>query len=213
MKILILCANSKIGQLITNEALKANYEVTCMARKPSSITIDHPKVNFIQKNVFDLDKNDVKDYDVVISCFGTLDKNEFDKFSTLANLLIKLLEKTDKRLFIIGGAGSLYVDETKKTKLLDTSEFPKELYGLAYAHSLAFDIYRNANNINWTYFSPAALFDYEGNSTSYELTGDLITLNNQNQSYLTYSDAAKIIIDEIKNKNFIKKRFSAISNK
>ena len=42
--------------------------------------------------------------------------------------LIEALKETDTRAIIVGGAGSLYVDEAQTTKLMDTPEF-SELFG------------------------------------------------------------------------------------
>ncbi|MGP1359216.1 hypothetical protein [Campylobacter sp.] len=58
--------------------------------------------------------------------------------------------------------------------------------------------------------------DYDANGTrtgKYVLGGDNLILNSKNESHISYADLALAIIDELKNKNFIQKRFTAVGER
>ena len=38
-------------------------------------------------------------------------------------------------------------------------------------------------------------------------------LNSQNESYISYADLALAVIDELKNRNFVQKRFTAVGER
>jgi len=55
------------------------------------------------------------------------------------------------------------------------------------------------------------MFDPDGKEADKFIFGDDILLfDKDNESYLSYIDGAKIVLDEIVNKNYIQKRFTAI---
>ncbi|WP_234411892.1 hypothetical protein [Campylobacter concisus] len=45
------------------------------------------------------------------------------------------------------------------------------------------------------------------------LGGDNLILNSNNESYISYADLTLAIIDELKNKKFTQKRFTAIGER
>ena len=58
--------------------------------------------------------------------------------------------------------------------------------------------------------------DYDANGArtgKYVLGGDDLILNSKNESYISYADLALAIIDELKNKKFIQKRFTAVGER
>lgn len=58
------------------------------------------------------------------------------------------------------------------------------------------DLYRQATAVNWTYISPAADFDAEGQkSGAYTLAGEVFQVNAQGESYISYADYAVALVD------------------
>ena len=131
----------------------------------------------------------------------------------MAAHLLNLLEGTSTRLIIVGGAGTLFVD-SKGTMLMDTPDFPPEYMGVARATAESYFELKGSANVLWTYVSPAADYDENGAHTGkYVLGGDDLILNSKNESYISYADLALAIIDELKNKKFIQKRFTAVGER
>ncbi|MCD8213142.1 MAG: NAD(P)H-binding protein [Campylobacter sp.] len=208
-KVAIIGANGKSGSALVAEALRQGYDVTAIVRKTS---YKNDAVKVIYKDLFDLTKADLSGFDVVISGFAAWTPETFPLHKKVAEHLGSLLAGTDTRLFMIGGAGTLYTDESMKMRVMDTPNFPASHKGVANATAQSLDEIKRHDNVKWTYVSPAAQYDAKGARTGkYTLGTDWIILNSKGKSYISYADLAVAIIDEIKNEKFIQKRFTAVS--
>ena len=86
--------------------------------------------------------------------------------------------------------------------------------GVARAAAESFFELKTKSDVLWTYVSPAADYDENGARTGkYVLGGDDLILNSKNESYISYAHLALAIIDELKNKKFIQKRFTAVGER
>ena len=131
----------------------------------------------------------------------------------MATHLVNVLEGTSTRLIVVGGAGTLFVD-SNGTMLMDTQDFPAAYMGVAKATAESYFELKGSTNVLWTYVSPAGDYDANGARTGkYVLGGDDLILNSKNESYISYADLALAIIDELKNKKFIQKRFTAVGER
>ena len=131
----------------------------------------------------------------------------------VAKHLADALSGTKTRLLVIGGAGTLYVDD-KQTMVMDTSSFPAEYMGVAKATAESFFELKGRSDVLWTYVSPAGDYDANGARTGkYVLGGDNLILNSKNESYISYADLALAVIDELKNGAFVQKRFTAVGER
>ncbi len=127
--------------------------------------------------------------------------------------IAELLSGTQTRLLVIGGAGTLYVDD-KQTMVMDTPGCPPEYMGVARATAESFFELKTKSDVLWTYVSPAGDYDADGARTGkYVLGGDNMILNSQNESYISYADLALAVIDELKNGAFVQKRFTAVGER
>ena len=213
MKILILAANGRLGNLITDEAIKQSLDVTILVQQIDD-KVKSKNVPIIEKDINDLTSNDIKDFDVIISAYGEW-RNEFlDNHIKINKHLVDIVKSyQNKRLIIVGGAASLYLDESKSKQVIQLEDFPEVFLPLAKAQFKVWENLVKEKDVKWTMFSPAMNFDFEGPSTNnFQIGTDFVINNNKNNSYLSYKDAAKVIINEIKNQDFIKKRFTAITN-
>ena len=97
---------------------------------------------------------------------------------------------------------------------MDTPDFPPEYMGVARAAAESFFELKTKSDVLWTYVSPAGDYDENGARTGkYVLGGDDLILNSKNESYISYADLALAIIDELNNKKFIQKRFTAVGER
>lgn len=199
MKVAVISANGKVGQLVTNQLLEKNYDVTVIVRNENKTKSS----NAIIKDVFSLTKEDLKGFDVVVSAFGVNDMNIVNQIPESIKKLIELLEGTKTRLMVVGGAGSLYVDDNKTLKVIDTKDFPDFLKPLAKAHNDGLDLLKESKNLNWLYISPACDFRYEAPLTNkYKIGTNQVILNKNNESVISYQDYSKALVDEIANNKY-----------
>ena len=207
MKIAVIAANGKAGQKIVAEAVNRGLDVTAIVRGENKSTAK----NFIKKDIMSLTKDDLKDFDVVIDCFGAWTAETLPLHTTTSQHLCDILSGTDTRLLIIGGAGSLYVDKEHTARLFETKDFPAEYLPTATAQSNELDELRKRNDVKWTFISPAADFQAEGERTGkYILAGEEFTLNDKGESIISYADYAVAMVDEATKGNHIQQRISVV---
>lgn len=208
MKIAVVCANGKAGKLIVKEAVERGFDVTAVVRGENQSVAP----NVIAKDLFDLTKEDLKDFDVVIDAFGAWTEETLPLHSTSLKNLCDLVSNTDTRLLVVGGAGSLYVNPEHTVCVVDGADFPAVFKPLALAMSKALSELRERNDVKWTYISPAGDFQAEGERTGkYILAGEELTLNSKGESVISYADYAIAMIDEATKGNHIQKRISVVA--
>lgn len=210
MKIGVIGATGKAGSLIVGEAIKRGHEVTAIVR--NALKVNEPKVSILEKDIFDLTTDDLKVFDVIVNAFNAAPGKE-DLHVSAGKVLIKALTNNlNTRLIVVGGAGSLFVDEEKTLRLYDTPDFP-EAY-LATAKNMGKNLIelQSTTDMRWTYISPSAFFDPQGKRTGNYLSGkEQLMVNSEGQSYISYGDYAIAVLDEIEQPKHINERFTVVS--
>lgn len=207
MKLAVVCANGKAGQLITKEAVERGLEVTAIVRGENHSAAPQS----INKDILDITAADLKNFDAVVDAFGAWTEDTLPLHSTTLKILCDALSGTETRLIIVGGAGSLYVNTEHTLCVADGPDFPDMFKPLAAAMAKALDELRQRDDVKWTYISPAADFQAEGErSNAYILGGEELTLNDKGESIISYADYAIAMVDEIVNGNHIQKRISVV---
>ena len=194
MKIAVVCANGKAGKLITKEAVDRGLDVTAIVRGENKSVAPHS----VSKDIFEITREDLKDFDVVVDAFGAWTEDTIPEIPKAVEKLCELLSGSNTRLLIVGGAGSLYVNPEHTLTVADGADFPEAFKPLAAAHGMALKNLRERNDVKWTYISPAADFQAEGERTEkYILAGEELTLNDKGESIISYADYAIAMVDEL----------------
>lgn len=208
MKIAVVCANGRAGKCIVNEAVQRGIDVTAVVRGENRSNTKQ----VIEKDLFDLTTNDLKDFDVVIDSFGAWTDETLPQHSTSLKHLCDILSNTDIRLLVVGGAGSLYTNSEHTQQVMDGKDFPDMFKPLAKAQSKALEELRKRNDVQWTFISPAADFQADGARTGkYLLGGEEFFVNTKGESVISYADYAVAMIDEAVGGNHIQQRISVIA--
>ncbi|WP_268989440.1 NAD(P)-dependent oxidoreductase [Staphylococcus equorum] len=198
-----MAANGKAGQLITKEAYDRGLDVTAIVRSSNKTVTDQ----VIQKNLFDLTTADIAEFDVVIDAFGQSDENKLDEHSKSMKHLGDLVSNSNKRLLIIGGAGSLYVDEAHTLKLIDSPDFPEQFKKISQAQIKTLEEIQKRKDVKWTFVCPAPDFQYDGEKTGeYKLSADEVI-----GSKVSYADFAQAMVDEVLEAQHIQQRFAVFA--
>ncbi len=208
-KVAVVCAAGKQGTCLVNEAVSRGYDVTGFVRGEDKVA--NPKAKTIVKDLFDLTREDLAGFDVVIDAFGAWTPKTLPLHRTSLKHLCDILSGTDIRLLVVGGAGSLYVNPEHTMQVKDLESFPDMFKPLANMQGVALDDLRKRNDVKWTFLSPAGDFVADGERTGeYLLGGEEYFVNDKGESRISYADYAIAMIDEIENANNIQKRFSVI---
>ncbi len=186
-KIAVIAASGKAGSLIAQKAFGRGHEVTAIVRNKARLKVEETTI--LEKDIFELTSEDLAGFDAIVLAHRAPAGHEED-YSKVAQVMIKLLENIDSRLIVVGGASSLYLDESHEKRLLDVTP---TLLEMAKA-SLIYE----ASKLNVTFFSPAEFFDPEGAQTNnYTITGDVLEHNKAGKSRISYADYAEAVLNMI----------------
>ncbi|KYC78056.1 NAD(P)-dependent oxidoreductase [Bacillus licheniformis] len=209
MKIGIIGASGKAGSMILKEASERGHEVTAIVRSASKMANSGAAV--IEKDIFNLTAADIKGLDVVVNAFGAAPGQEHLHVEAGRKLIELFKQVPETRLIVVGGAGSLYVDEEKTTQLYDTPEFPKEYLPTAKNQGQNLQDLKEADGLKWTFISPAAFFNPEGKRTgSYQKGQENLIVNTAGESYISYADYAIAVVDEAEKGEHVNERFTVV---
>ncbi|GAA4845080.1 NAD(P)-dependent oxidoreductase [Paenibacillus vulneris] len=209
MKIAVIGAAGKAGSLIVKEAVSRGHQVTAIVRNASKLQDN--SIAVMEKDVFQLTSEDLKGFDVVVNAFGAPAGQEHLHVEAGRALIESLKGAPQTRLIVVGGAGSLFVDEQQTVRLLDTPEFPKEYFATASNQGKNLEDLQQSTGIQWTFISPSAFFNPEGRRTgAYQKGKDKLLVNSQGHSHISYADYAIAVVDEIEKPQHINERFTVV---
>ena len=208
MKIAVVAAAGKAGRKIVAEAAARGFEVTAFVRRAAEVD---GAAKVIVKDILALEKSDLENFDAVVDAFGAWTPETLPLHTATSQHLCNLLSGSDTRLLIVGGAGSLYVDKEHTTQLFKTPNFPAEYFPTAQAQAKELDELRKRDDVKWTFVSPAADFQANGERTGkYILCGEEFKLNAAGESVISYADYALAMVDEVASGNHIQQRISVV---
>lgn len=212
MKIGIIGATGKAGSLITKEALNRGHKVTAIVRNAAKVELNN--INVLEKEIFDIKTEDINAFDVIVNAFNAAPGQEKQHIEAGQVLIGALKDAPSTRLLVVGGAGSLFVDDKKTTRVFETPDFPDAYLPIATNMGENLKELEGSGGIQWTYISPGGFFDSEGKRTgSYQTGGDVMILNQKGDSYISYADYAIAVLDEIEKPAHNNERFSVVGEK
>ena len=214
MKIAVIGATGLVGNAVVQELAQRGHNVTAFARNtdkvfqaanvtPVSFDVNNPE--FVAQ---------LAGFDAVVSAFnaGWANPNLAADFTSgYVNILAAAKSANVPYLLVVGGAGSLNV--TPNLQLVDTPEFPANVYPGANAARVLLNDLRERRDINWTFLSPAAMFAV--NPVKFERTGkyrvgkdDVLLDANGVPADISVADLACAIADATEQKAHLFERFT-----
>ncbi len=200
MNVAVLGASGRAGSEITKELVARGHQVLGIARKPEAI----PNLPGVSAKAGDASDPAalaalIRGTDAVISAIH---------FDVPAQTLLSALKRAGVgRLLVTGGAASLEVAPGKR--LIDAPTFPEAWKGAAMGGINFLTALRDETEIDWTFFSPAALI-FEGPRTGHFRTGgDQLVTDAASDSKISFADYAIAMVDELEQHRHSRARFTA----
>ncbi len=214
MKIAVIGATGLVGNATVLELAARGHQVTAFARNVAKVA-QNPNVTAVAADVNAPDfAAKLAGFDAVVSAFnaGWDNPNLAQDVKTgYDNLLAAFKAAQLPYYLIIGGAGSLNV--APNLQLVDTPDFPADVYPAADAMRVLMDDLRPRRDINWAFLSPAAMFavapvrlEPKG---AYRIGQDDALLNaDGSPADITLPDLAAAIADDVEQKAHLFQRFT-----
>ncbi|RZJ40391.1 MAG: NAD(P)-dependent oxidoreductase [Brevundimonas sp.] len=200
MHVTVLGASGRAGSEITRELAARGHVVTAIARKPEAIPTGDG-ITPTQGDASDAAAlaGQIRGSDAVISAL------HFDV--TAVTLLSALKAAGVPRLLVTGGAASLEV--APGVRLIDTPEFPEEWKAFAQGGIAFLEDLRSEHQIDWTFFSPAAVIEETPRLGRFRTGGDQLVVDDKGESRIGFSDYAIAMVDELERPKHSRARFTA----
>ncbi len=213
-KFAVIGATGYVGQAVVKELASRGHQVTAFARDIAKV----PQADNVQAVAADvLSPNfaeQLQGFDGVVSAFnpGWTNPNIGADFTRGANAIVEAAKVANvPYLLVVGGAGSLFV--APNVQLIDTPDFPKEIFdGANAARNLLNDL-RDRRDVNWAFVSPPALLGVtagfsEERTGVYRLGAEDLLMNGDAPAGISVVDLAIAIADDMESKAHLYQRFT-----
>jgi uncharacterized protein len=200
VKIAIIGATGNVGSRIVAEALRRGHTVTAVARDPSRLT-PQPGLTPVAADASDPDAlaKALAGHDTVVSSLRFIESDP-------QGLIDAVRESGVKRYLVVGGAGSLEVAPGKL--LIDAPGFPEAARAESGAGKAFLDALRTADDLDWTFLSPSALFTAGERTGKYRLGDETLLTGADGKSWISFEDFADALLDEIEHPKHVRRRFT-----
>jgi putative NADH-flavin reductase len=194
LNILLVGASGMIGSRVLAEATSRGHQVTAVTRHPEQIPVS-PNVRAVG-----LDATDAKalatlarDADVIVS--ATSPRSGGDPAAearAVGDSAISAARAAGRRLFVVGGAGSLNLPDGRPlAETLPEAYRPEALAMRSVLNSL------KASDVDWTFFSPAAMISPGVKTGTYRLGTTTLLSNEAGESRISAEDYADALVNEL----------------
>lgn len=209
MRITVFGAAGEVGGRVVTEALRRGHEVVAVSRDPERLRGLPAEVErragdaADPEQVAELGSNT----DVVISSTRPVIGSEHE-LAQVAAALLKGLARSEARLLVVGGAGSLVVPGTGKT-LTEQPDFPSELVPIADGCNQQLEVFlAHGGQVDWAYLSPSAVLEPGVRTGAYRLGADDLIADDEGNSSISMEDLAVALLDEVERPKHHRTRFT-----
>lgn len=213
MKVALIGASGFVGKAVLNELLQRGHQVTAVVRDINNLS---PQVGLTisEGNATDEQKlaEIVKENDAVISAFnaGWTNPNLYEDFLAGSRAIQAGVKKSGvKRLLVVGGAGSLFINGVQ---IVDSPDFPDQWKPGATAARDYLNDLKKETDLDWVFVSPAIEM-HPGTSGIrkgiYRTNEDQPVFDEKGKSVISVEDLAVAIVDEIEQPKHNRQRFTA----
>ena len=200
MKIAIIGATGRVGTRLIDEALRRGHAVTAIARQAEKLPA---RQGLATRNADVADApalaSALAGHDVAISTVRFLQ-------TSAAQIVGAVKAAAVPRLLVVGGAGSLYV--APGAQLVDTPQFPEAYKAEALAGRDFLNALRAETTLDWTFLSPAALFEPGTRTGAYRVGKETLLSDASGKSWISMEDYAIAMIDEVEKPAHSRQRYT-----
>ena len=217
MKFAVIGATGYVGNAVVQELAARGHDVTAFARNTGKV-FAAPNVRAVAADVTAAGfVEQLAGFDAVVSAFnpGWTNLNIGRDFRDgYAAILAAAKSAGVPYLLIVGGAGSLYI--APGVQVIDTPDFPKEIYDGANAARDLLTELRGRNDLNWAFISPPICLGADGGHSEdrtgkYRLGQDDALMDGDAPAGISVADLAIAIADDVAQKAHLHQRFTVAS--
>ena len=217
MKFAVIGATGYVGNAVVQELAARGHDVTAFARNTGKV-FAAPNVRAVAADVTAAGfAEQLAGFDAVVSAFNPGWTNPDigrDFRDGYAAILAAAKSAGVPYLLIVGGAGSLYI--APGVQVIDTPDFPKEIYDGANAARDLLTELRGRDDLNWAFISPPICLGADGGHSEertgkYRLGQDDALMDGDAPAGISVADLAIAIADDVAQKAHLHQRVTVAS--
>ena len=194
MKILLVGASGMIGSRVLAEATARGHHVIGASRHPEKIATG-ANVRAVRLDATDSKSlaAQAREADVIVTATSPRGGGDPAKEArAVGDSAIAAARQAGRRLFVVGGAGSLNLPDGRPlAETLPDAYRPEALAMRGVLDSL------KASDIDWTFFSPAAMISPGSKTGTYRLGTTTLLANEAGESRISTEDYADALVNEL----------------
>lgn len=211
-RIAILGGTGYAGRHLAAEAVRRGHQVLSISRSAVAEPLDAVEYRTGDVREESVLAEALEGADVAVSALSPRgDMADLETFRGVEQAAARLAQDRGVRFGVIGGAGSLLVEEGGP-KLVDTPDFPAEFaQEPRILDAVLQDLRASAEGLDWFFVSPAGGFgDFApGEATgTYRVGGDVLLTDEEGRSFISGADLALAVVDEIEQPAHHRARFT-----
>ncbi|MBF6328597.1 NAD(P)-dependent oxidoreductase [Nocardia transvalensis] len=212
MHITVFGAAGAVGRRVVTEALSRGHRVTAVSRSLDRLRDLPAEVEVRTGDATDPDQ--VAELstgrDLVISATRPAPGREYE-LAVVAEGLLSGLARTEVRLLVVGGAGTLTVPGADGRTVAELPDFPADLLPIALACRAQLELFRTVADggpVDWAYVSPPPLLEPGRRRGVYRVGTDELLVDDEGASFLSMEDLAVALLDEAERPKHHRTRFT-----
>lgn len=196
MKIALIGPSGNIGSAIAREAIARGHQVSGITRR-GTLPAELGAVQVRSADILDPAAltEAVRGHDVIASAFGPGPEAASLVVDAARAIVAAARAAGVRRVVVVGGAGSLEV--APGVQLVDTPGFPEAYKAYAVAHREALAVLREAKDLDWTFFAPAAMIGPGEKLGKFRTGTNALIADAAGKSAISYDDYATAFVSEI----------------
>lgn len=208
-RIKVLGGTGYAGSAVVREAARRKHTVTSYSRRPPTDPVDG--VEYVTGSLLEpsLLAQTVQDVDVVFETVSPRGDME-GQLEGVVDQLIRLADQAGVRLGVLGAASSTRVSEGGPRLFDVTSNPPEVLPEIQTGLNLLDALQKAPESLDWFYVSPAQVFgawNPERVTGAYRISDDVLLKDDTGLSYISATDLALAVMDEIERPRYHRRRF------
>ncbi len=206
MKVALYGATGRTGSRIQRELVSRGHQVIAVQRdgkaQPTEagvtwVSDDLSQVAHISETI--------QGADAVVSAYAPPQNDTDALVGVCQRLAGAVAQNGAARLLVVGGAGLLLV--APGVTLIESGHLPPEWLPIARSHAKALAALEQSP-IDWTYLSPAAMFEPGERTGHYRVSRDTLLTNEAGESRISMEDYAIAVADELEQPKHRRGRFA-----
>ncbi len=214
MQFAVIGATGYVGNAVVKELAARGHQVVAFARNTGKV-FQADNVRAVAADVHAPGfAEQLKGFDAVVSAFnpGWTNPNIGTDYTRGYDAILAAAQTAQvPYLLAVGGAGSLYV--APGVQVVDTPDFPKEIYDGANAARHLLAKLQNRRDVNWAFVSPPARLGAEAGFSEartgqYRLGQNDLLMEGDAPAGISVADLAVAIADDVEQKAHLHQRFT-----